>query len=121
MALGRALVQLGAARAAVTLFEDALKEGKSLAAEAQFEMGLAHRSMGDRQRAIEVFINGPVLYPFRPWAIRSYLEAGRDLIADGKRSEATRVLNLAIKEDPEGKWGKEARKLLSARKGRGDF
>ncbi len=114
IALGRALVRAGNAQSSLPLFKDALKKGEAFAAEAQFEMGLAYRKMGDRTRAIETFINGPVLYPYRPWAIRSYLEAGRDLIEEGKQSEAKRVLELAVKQDSQGQWGKEARKLLGS-------
>ena len=93
-------------------------EGKGIAAEAQFEMGLAHRALGNRPRAIEVFLNGPILYPFRPWAVRCYVEAGRDLIQEGKPQEAERVLNLALREDSEGQWGKVARQLLGRIQGK---
>ena len=86
VALGRALVQLGSARSALPFFEEALAEGNAVAAEAQFEMGLAYRDLGERKRAVEVFLNGPVLYPFRPWAVRCYLEAGRDLKKDELRT-----------------------------------
>ena len=112
IALGRALVRLGSGKRAVPILTEALAEGGARAAEAQFEIGLAHRQAGDRDRAIEAFIHGPVLYPFKPWALRSHLEAGRDLLATGKRREASRLLKLAIEQDPEGPIGREAKRML---------
>ncbi len=113
VALGRALTNLGAARTAIGHLEAALDDGKSIAAEAQFELGNAHRALGDKKRAIEVFLSGPILYPFKPWAVRCYLEAGREMIAAGEKTEARRILGFAVKEDPEGPDGKTARELLS--------
>ena len=110
--LGRALVRLGSGRQAIPILTEALDEGGARAAEAQFEIGLAHRAAGDRDRAIEAFIHGPVLYPFKPWAVKSSLEAGRDLLATGKRKEAKRLLERAIEQDPDGPIGREAKRIL---------
>lgn len=112
LALGRALVRIGKPRAALPVLTEALDEGAARAAEAQFEIGLAHRAAGNRERAVDAFIEGPVLYPFQPWAVRSHLEAGRELLAAGKRREAERVLGLAVELDPDGPHGREARRLL---------
>ena len=112
IALGRALVRLGSGKRALPILTEALVEGGARAAEAQFEIGLAYRQSGDRDRAIEAFIHGPVLYPFKPWALRSHLEAGRDLLATGKRREAERLLKLAIEQDPKGAIGREAKRML---------
>jgi len=118
IALGRALTRLGSARAAVPILAEALDEGGARAAEAQFEIGLAHRAAGDPARAIDAFIEGPVLYPFEPWAVRSHLEAGRDLLATGKRKEAERLLQLAIERDKDGAVGREAKALLAGPAGK---
>ena len=114
IALGRALAGSEAHRSALTLFEEALEVGEALAAEANFEAGLAHRALGDRDRAIEVLLNGAILYPFEPWAIRSYLEAGRDLIAAKRIKEAKRTLQLAINASPDSDYAKEAKKMLDS-------
>ncbi len=121
IALGRALTRLGSPRAALPVLTEALDEGGARAAEAQFEIGLAHRAAGDRDRAIEAFIHGPVLYPFKPWAVRSHLEAGRDLLIAGKRKEAERVLKLAIDQDSDGEYGREAEKMLRGTPGKDSF
>lgn len=114
IALARAVRGLGSAGAALPLLEAALAEGKALAAEAKFEIGMTYRTLGRSQEAIDAFMSGAFLYPFRPWAVRSYLEAGRDLMATDKFTEARRLLARAVEEDPDGVYGREAARLLSA-------
>lgn len=114
VAFGRALRESGAAKSAIRYLEEALEEGQAIAAEAQFEIGLAHRDLGDRKQAISVFTSGPILYPFKPWALRSYLEAARDMIAEGSRVEARRLLERAIEQDDGGPWGEAARQMLGS-------
>lgn len=114
VAFGRALRESGAAKSAIRYLEEALEEGRAIAAEAQFEIGLAHRDLGDRKQAISVFTSGPILYPFKPWALRSYLEAARDMIAEGSRVEARRLLERAIEQDDGGPWGEAARQMLGS-------
>jgi len=118
IALGRALTRLGSARAALPILAEALAGADARAAEAQYEIGLAHRAAGDPARAIDAFIEGPVLYPFEPWAVRSHLEAARDLLATGKRKEAVRLLELAIERDRDGPVGREAKALLASPTGK---
>lgn len=110
--LGRALRHLGAGESAMTLLQEVLEEGKARAAEAKFEIGMTHRALGRTQEAIDVFMSGAFLYPYRPWAVRSYLEAGRGFLSLGKTGEAQRLLARAVSEDPDGSWGAEAKKLL---------
>lgn len=119
VALGRALRESGAAKSAIRYLEEALAEGEAIAAEAQFEIGLCHRSLGDRKQAISVFTSGPILYPFKPWALRSYLEAARDMVAEGSNVEAKRLLERAIEQDDGGPWGQAARQLLTKIEGEG--
>ncbi|MEM7164507.1 MAG: tetratricopeptide repeat protein [Planctomycetota bacterium] len=112
IALARAVRGLGSPSAALPLLEDALAEGKALAAEAKFEIGLTYRKLGRVQEAVDAFMSGAFLYPYRPWAVRSYLEAGRDLLAQDKVSEARRLLARAVEEDPDGEYGREAARML---------
>ncbi len=117
VALGRALLKLGAARSALSHFESALAAGELVAAEAHFEMGNAHVELGDLERAISTYLSGTIRFPYKPWATRSAIEAGRQSIALGKTAEAKRILTNAYNQDPESAWGREAKKLLDSIEG----
>ncbi|MGE3165972.1 MAG: tetratricopeptide repeat protein [Planctomycetota bacterium] len=121
LALGRALRHLGAAESAIAVLEEAQSDGGPRAAEAKFEIGLALRDLGRANEAVDAFLSGAFLYPIQPWVARSYVEAARGLIAQGKPAKARRLLERVTEDESGAESKSEARRLLDSLRSGEDF